>query len=155
MLFRHPACWVVLKSGAGLVAPHDGRPLSGGPGCSGPGSLPPLIGKVTECRAKCEGNARFYFGFRDGGLVALLTTLSSYFVARAGSHGRDKGMLFLFRRGWREGVAPHIAVGKESHGRDWKGCTFFVGMGFLPRLIAKEAYLLYTERFRRNIESVA
>ena len=60
-----------------------------------------------------------------------------------------------FSLGWREGVAPHIAVGKESHGRDWKDCSFFVGMGFLPRLIAKEAYLLYIERFRRNIESVA
>ena len=97
----------------------------------------------------------FILGSGSGWLVALLTTLSSYFVARAGSHGRDKGMLFLFRRGWRDGVAPHIAVGKESHGWDWKDCSFFDGMGFLPRLIAKEAYLLYIEWFRRNIESVA
>ena len=155
MLFRHPACWVVLKPGAGLVAPHDGRPLSGGPGCSGPGSLPPLIGKVTECRAKCEGNARFYFGFRDGVAGRLVDHLVLIFCCKGGKPWPGQGRLFLFRRGWCDGVAPHIAVGKESHGRDWKDCSFFVGMGFLPRLITKEAYLLYIEWFRRNIESVA
>ena len=58
MLFRHPACWVVLKSGAGLVAPHDGRPLSGGPGCSGRGQFASSA-KVRETESGMKGTIHF------------------------------------------------------------------------------------------------